>query len=141
MSAGPDGARPDKARRRELAERYRETPREAAVYIIRNTRTGGALLGSTHDLAGLRSRLEFARTTGIGSALDGRLAAEIRRDGIEAFELEVLDTVERRPGSTDAETAADLAVLEALWREKLDPATDHDPPPQASMAASPRRPR
>ncbi len=109
----------DRAHRRELADRYRETPREAAVYVIRNTLTGRALLGSTLDLAALRNRLEFARATGIASALDGRLAADIRRDGIEAFEPEVLDTIAPRPGTSEAETAADLAALEALWRDQL----------------------
>ncbi len=110
----------DQAHRRALADRYRQTPREAAVYVIRNAVTGRVLLGSTPDLAALRNRFEFARTTGIASAIDGRLAAEVRRDGIEAFEHEVLDTITPRAGATVAETAADLEALEALWREKLD---------------------
>ena len=114
----------DRSRRRELAAQYRDRPREAAVYIIRSRATGQGLLGSTPDLASLRNRLEFARTTGMGGALDGRLAAEVRLHGVEAFELEILDVLEPRAGSTEAEMAADLAALESLWREKLALATD-----------------
>ncbi len=126
----------EKERRRELSARYRATPREAAVYRIRDGATGRTLLGSTPDLRSLLNRLEFARSTGTASALDGRLAAAIRDHGIESFELEVLDRLEPRPGATDAEVAADLAALEALWREQL-----ANEEPGAGPTAPPRPPR
>ena len=40
-----------------------------------------------------------------------------------AFALDVLEVLEVRPELTPAEIRADLATLEELWREKLDPAT------------------
>jgi hypothetical protein len=36
--------------------------------------------------------------------------------------LEVLEVLETKPEMTPAEIRDDLATLEALWREKLDPA-------------------
>jgi hypothetical protein len=54
--------------------------------------------------------------------LDHRLVADARQVGLDAFELEILEVVEVRPEMTPAEIRADLATLEALWRERLDPA-------------------
>jgi hypothetical protein len=81
--------------------------------------SGRALLAATPDLASLRSRLAFGRSTGSPGVLDRRLLADARRDGVAAFELEVLDTLEAREGLSPTEIAADLAALEALWREKM----------------------
>ena len=93
----------------------------AGVYRIVNRRTGRLLLGSTANLAGLRNRFEFARSTDSATALDQRLAEDIRSLGFESFSFEVLDLLEMPPEATPAQAAADLATLEALWREKTDP--------------------
>jgi len=71
---------------------------EAGVHLIRNSRNGRALLGSTANLASLRNKMALERATDTPGALDLRLRGDIREFG-------------------------DLAVLEKLWREKLDPAT------------------
>lgn len=113
----------ERTRRRRLRAAYEGRPREAAVYLLRNDRAGRALLGSTLDLASVRSRLEFARATGMGGALDLRLTDDIRRFGIGAFELEILETLDITPAMTLAEVRADLAALEELCRERLDPAS------------------
>jgi hypothetical protein len=113
----------DRARRRELRAHYETTRPEAGVYLIRNSRNGRALLGSTSNLASLRNKLAFARATDMPGALDLRLRGDIREFGIDAFSLEVLDVLDTKPDMTAAEILDDLAVLERLWREKLDPAT------------------
>jgi hypothetical protein len=104
-----------------LAE-YRQQGPEAGVYCIRNTRTGRLLLGSSLNLASMRGKLEFSRSTGTTSALDRRLQPDLREFGLEAFELEVLEVLELRPDATPARLRDDLAALEQLWREKLDSA-------------------
>jgi hypothetical protein len=109
----------DRARPRELADEYRRRPREAGVYLIRDGRTGLALLGSTPDLASVRNRLSFARATGTASAVDGRLVAAIPDLALDELTLEVVDTLELTPGMTDAQIRDDLVVLEAAWREQL----------------------
>jgi hypothetical protein len=106
-------------RRRELREQYEQRTPQAGVYALRNTVTGRALVASTSDLAAVRNRLEFARATKTPSALDGRLVADVREYGIDAFVLDVLDTLAVAPGSTPDDARADLAELETLWREKL----------------------
>jgi hypothetical protein len=113
----------EKDRRRALTAEYRRTHPEAGVYRIVNAATGKALLSSALNLNSVRSKMEFARSTGTTGGLDHRLVADIRRLGIEAFALEILEVLDTRPEQTDAEIRADLAALEALWREKLDPAT------------------
>ena len=111
----------DRARRKALSEQFQQATPEAGVYRIVNLRTGRLLLGSTANLAGLRNRFEFARSTGSPAALDQRLAGDIRSLGLESFSLEVLDRLEPSPEMTPAQIAADLVTLEALWRERIDP--------------------
>jgi len=111
----------DRERRRELRAQYRQTLPEAGVYLVRNTRNGKALLGSTPNLASIRNKLEFARSTDMPGALDHRLRDDICRFGLDAFTLEVVEVLDARPGMTPAEIQDDLATLEGLWREKLDP--------------------
>jgi len=111
----------DRERRRELRAQYRQTLPEAGVYLVRNTRNGKALLGSTPNLASIRNKLEFARSTDMPGALDHRHRDDIRRFGLDAFTLEVVEVLDARPGMTPAEIQDDLATLEGLWREKLDP--------------------
>jgi len=112
----------DRARRRELRDQYREARPEAGVYRIVNGHSGRALLGSTPNLASLRNRLEFARSTNTPGALDHRLVEDARRDGVGVFRFEVLEVLDTKPEATPAQIRRDLAVLEGLWREKLDPA-------------------
>jgi hypothetical protein len=92
------------------------------VYRIVNRSTGRTLLGSTANLAGIRNRFEFARSSNSPATLDHRLRDDIASLGWDSFSLEVLDTIEVTPGMTREEIASDVATLEALWREKTDPA-------------------
>ena len=112
----------DRERRRELRDQYRETRPEVGVYRIVNRHDGRALLGSAANLASVRNRLEFARSTNSPGALDHRLVEDARRLGVDAFSFEVLEVLDVAPEATPAQVRADLAVLEELWREKLDPA-------------------
>ncbi len=105
-------------RRRELRAQFDQRQPRAGVYALRNAVTGRLLVASTTDLDAVRNRLEFARATGSPGALDGRLAADVRRYGIDVFVLEVLDTLTIAPGMTPDDIRADLAALEQLWREK-----------------------
>ncbi len=111
----------DRADRREQVRQYKRNHPEAGVYRIVNRRTGRMLVGSAANLASVHNRLAFARSTGSTGALDYRLLADARRDGIDVFELEVLDVVQPPAEATREEIAAELATLEALWRERYDP--------------------
>ena len=106
-------------RREELRAEYEERPKEAVVYALRNAVTRRMLISSTTDLASLRNRLEFGQSTNSTGVLDRRLVADAKAHGVSSFSLEVLDALEPDADRSDAQTAADLAALEALWREKL----------------------
>ena len=106
-------------RRDELRSTYEQRPREAGIYALRNTVTGRVLVASSVDLASVGNRLEFGQTTNSTGVLDRRLVADARAHGMASFVLEVLDTLDEDPARSPEETAADLAALEGLWREKL----------------------
>ena len=113
----------DKARRKDLLAGYKQRPPDAGVYRIVNQSTGRSLLGSTMNLESIGNKLKFARATGTPGALDYRLKADAQEVGLEAFEVEVLERLEVTPEMTPTEVREDLAALEALWRERLDPRT------------------
>ena len=106
-------------RRDELRDEYEQRPRQAGVYALRNTVTGRVLVVSSVDLASVRNRLEFGQTTNSTGVLDRRLVADAREQGMNSFELEVLDVLDDDPTRDATQTSADLAALEELWREKL----------------------
>ena len=111
----------DKAQRKELTTRYRQSRPEAGVYRIVNEQSQRALVGSSPNLPSVRSRLEFARSTNTPSALDHRLLADARALGVGVFRFEVLEVLDIGADATDAQLADDLAALEDLWRERQDP--------------------
>ncbi|HVX28946.1 MAG TPA: GIY-YIG nuclease family protein [Nitrolancea sp.] len=113
----------DRSRRRELKANYKETHPEAGVYALRNTRTGKVLIGSALNLASMRSKLEFARSTNSPGALDLRLRADIEAYGIAAFELEILESFQPAPERSDSEIRKELEALEALYRDETDPSS------------------
>jgi len=112
----------DPSRRKALRAQYEQTRPEAAVYRIVNNQNGRILLGSTPNLASVRNKLEFAKATSVYSVLGPRLTKDVAAFGIEAFSLDVLEVLETTPEMTPAQVLADLATLEELWREQLDPA-------------------
>lgn len=65
--------------------------------------------------------MELGRSTGSAGVFGYTIAPDIRRFGIDAFSLEILDVLEIRPEMTPAEILADLKTLEDLWRENIDP--------------------
>jgi hypothetical protein len=101
-----------KARIRE----YKETPRPAGIFRVRNTATGRSLVGAAPDLPGMLNRQRFQLEH--GSHPDRELQKDWNELGADAFEFEVLDRLKPRdePGYDPAE---DLRVLKEMWLEKL----------------------
>src|SRR3954453_13030809 len=106
-------------RREQLRTAYEERPRQAGVYALRNTASGRTLVASSADLAAVRNRLDFGRSTNSTGVLDRRLVADARAYGMNSFELEVLDVLEPSPTDDADQVLADLKELEQLWRDKL----------------------
>jgi hypothetical protein len=103
-----------KARLRE----YKETPRPAGVYQIRNTASGKSFVGASVNLPAILNRHRSELRAG------GHRNRELQKDwdefGAEAFEFEVLDTLAPQ-GRPDYDPSADLHALEGLWLDKLSP--------------------
>ena len=101
-----------KARIRE----YKETPRPAGMFRVRNTATGKSLVGSTPNLPGMLSRQRFQLEN--GSHPSGELQADWNALGPDAFEFEVLDRL-KPSDEPDYDATEDLRVLKEMWIEKL----------------------
>lgn len=104
-------------RKKELKQRYKETPKAAGVYQIKNNKKQKIFIKSTMDLKtmnGQQFQLEF------GSHQNKLLQAEWKKFGKEAFTFEVLEVLKRQENETlDAKDA--LKKLEEKWINKLSP--------------------
>lgn len=107
----------DKKSKKELRAQYEERTITGGVFVIRNTHSGQILLEATGDLKGSRNRFEFAKKTGAG--LNLKLQRDWTHLGAEAFEFEVLETLEKSETQTGEAFAEDLEVLKEFWMEKL----------------------
>jgi hypothetical protein len=107
--------------RRELTRQYKETPRPAGVYRVQHRSSGRILLGSSVDAPAMLNRIRAQlRMKGHPNRT---LQRDWNTDGPDAFEFEVIDLL--APSTTPtADPTDDLAMLEALWREKLGIADD-----------------
>ncbi|MCY1058205.1 GIY-YIG nuclease family protein [Nannocystis sp. SCPEA4] len=111
-SATPTRTRADQKRQ------YREQPRRAGIYLIRNTVSGKVLLGSTMNLHGPLNRHRFM--LGIGGHPNRALQEDWRRLGPDAFEFTIADVV--TPQDEEAGPHEDeLWLLEQVWIERTSP--------------------
>ena len=86
------------------------------VLIIRNKTTGKALVGSSTDVPARLNRHRAALQ--FGKHPNTELQNDWNTLGAEAFEFAALDTL-KPSEERAADPSDDLAVLEAMWREKL----------------------
>ena len=101
-----------KARIRE----YKETPRPAGVYRVRNIAIGKSQVGASVNLPGTLNRLRFQLKGGLHP--DAELQRDWNRLGADAFEFEVLDQLSPKK-EPDYDPIEDLGVLTEMWIEKL----------------------
>jgi hypothetical protein len=104
--------------RKALIREYKETKRPIGVYCIRNTVNGKLLIGTSRDLPSILNRQQMQLRA--GSHTNQSLQKDLREYGAEAFEVEVLDTLELHEQG-DYDPAADLRILEQMWLDKLSP--------------------
>jgi hypothetical protein len=101
-----------------LKRNYKENPPDAGIFQITNTLNGKVLIGKGMNVRGIlnsqQAQLQF------GSHRNTDLQQDFNRYGTEKFDFKVLDQLERS-GKTSSEIQEDLAALEALWLEKLQP--------------------
>lgn len=104
--------------RKEMKRQFRETPKEAGVFQIRNTVDGKVLLGSSTNLHGPFNKHRFMLSHRVHD--NRQLQADWDRLGADAFAFEVLEVVKPKddPGFSLAD---ELTLLEQIWLEKLQP--------------------
>ena len=109
-------------RRKELKQAYKNAPKTAGVFQIRNTVTGKVFFGSSKNLHGVfeKNRMQLSS----GSHLNSPLQTDWKRDGPDVFVFEILETL---PVNDDPvyDYSTDLEILEYMWMEKLEPFTDN----------------
>lgn len=109
----------NKNERKKLVSEYKNNLKEAGVYKIINKKTGDFILGSSMDIQGVINKIEFGKKVGSPGILPLKLLAQVERDGLENFELEIVQVLETRPETDYKEAKEELAVLEQICKEEL----------------------
>lgn len=104
--------------RQDIKREYRERPRRAGVFQVKNTVNGKVLLGSSLNLEGPLNGHRFMLS--IGSHRNKELQKEWNEYGPDAFVFEVLEIVEIK-NDPKFDPSDELALLEEIWLEKIQP--------------------
>lgn len=102
--------------KKDLKREYLETARPMGVFQIRSLKNEKVFVGSSLNLDGILNRHKFALAA--GSHQSKALQADWNEFGAENFAFEILEELEPRAGLDDKR---ELAFLENLWLEKLEP--------------------
>ena len=105
-------------RKKKLKEEYKQTHTPMGIYQIRCLANGKVLLGAALNLPGILNSNRFQLK--LGKHPNKRLQADWSRFGGEKFSFEILDELVATEGA-DYDYREDLASLEGLWLEKLQP--------------------
>jgi hypothetical protein len=104
--------------KKELKREYKQNHRPMGVFQIYNLINNKVLIGAGLNLPGILNRHKFQLTT--ESHPNKTLQAEWNELGSENFACSILDELQPNP-DPDHDYSADLAFLEELWLDKLEP--------------------
>ena len=104
--------------RQELKREYRERPKPAGVFQIKNTVNGKILLGSSLNLEGPLNSHRFMLS--IGKHRNELLQKEWNEFGPSKFAFEILEVVKLKD-DPNFNLIDELTLLEQIWLEKLRP--------------------
>jgi hypothetical protein len=111
--------RTSNADRKAIKREYKESYRPAGVFQLRNTVNGRLLVGSSPNLPAMFNRLRVQLDAG-----NYVMLPELQRDwkalGAGAFVFETLEEL-APPEGAGWDPSDDLAALEQLWLEELEP--------------------
>ncbi|MBN1290219.1 MAG: GIY-YIG nuclease family protein [Candidatus Latescibacteria bacterium] len=105
-------------KRAEIKTAYKMTHRQIGVYQIKNTENGKIFIGSSLNLQGRLNRHKFELT--LGSDQNKKMQKDCQKYGIDKFSFDILECLDPSDDMNHDYTD-DLAALEALWLEKLNP--------------------
>src|SRR5262245_31459176 len=107
----------DNARKRELAQAYKERKKRRGVFAVRCAATGQAWVSATPNLDTQQNAVWFMLKNG-GSHSNKSLYAAWKAHGEAAFSYDILAELPDE-GQSDYAVRADLKALEEEWRTKL----------------------
>jgi len=107
-----------KNRKKELKEEYKRTHTPMGIYQIRNLTNNKVFVGAALNLPGILTSKKLQLR--VGNHPNKKLQAEWNEFGSESFAFEVLDELTATEGA-GYDYRADLALLEEIWLEKLQP--------------------
>jgi hypothetical protein len=102
--------------RKAAIRQYRESRRPMGVYRVRSTATGRFVVGASPDLPAALNRQRAQLR--LGGHPDRALQQEWNERGPDAFEFEVLDTLEP-PAEGPYDPSDDLRAMREMWMERL----------------------
>jgi len=105
----------------ELKRKYNQTLTPMGIYIIKNLGNGKIFIGKSKNIPGRINRHKFELEN--GSENIQKLQRDYNQLGLKNFSFEILDLLEPKE-DTAYNYTDDLAVLEELWLEKLQPFGD-----------------
>jgi hypothetical protein len=104
--------------KKELKKAYKRTLPPMGIYQIKNLINGKIFIGSSLNLRGKINRDKFQLQLGVHR--NEELQKDFARLGEANFTFEVMDQLQPKD-EPNYDYAADLAVLEEMWLEKLQP--------------------
>jgi len=104
--------------RSEIKKQYREAPREAGVFQVKNTVNGKILLGSSKNLHGPLNKHRFLLS--IGRHWIKTMQDDWDRLGPDAFVFEVLEVLKQKDDPA-FNLEDELSLLEQIWTERVQP--------------------
>ncbi len=107
--------------RKALKREYKEKPRVAGVFQIKNKVTGKIFLGSSLNIEGPLNAHKFMLSS--GSHRNTALQKDFKALGTDAFSFDTLATVDVKDES-GFNLENELEILEALWLDELQPVGD-----------------
>ncbi|HPS44113.1 MAG TPA: GIY-YIG nuclease family protein [Treponemataceae bacterium] len=107
----------EKRSKKELLRAFKAEREVGGVYAIKNRETGRALIQTTTTISKAKGILSFAKLT--GSCVHPLIADDWKAYGPDAFELEILETLDRKDEESDAEFAEEVRALGELWSERF----------------------
>ncbi len=104
--------------KKDLIREYKERKKPSGIFQIKNISNGNLLLGSSLNLEGILNSQKFQLS--IGQHRNKKLQKEWNEYGPEKFVFEILEVVQDK-GDPGFSLNDELALLEQIWLEKLQP--------------------
>jgi hypothetical protein len=107
--------------KKELKRQYKQTLPPMGIYKIENLVNGRMLVGSSRNLRGKENSWMFQLRQGFH--MNRELQRDYKQYGEDKFAFSVVDRLDPKEGS-DYDYTGDLAALEEMWLERLEPYGD-----------------